>query len=287
MTITINNQPVYFSTEWNNLTKPQILEMARIFLVSRKETSLSSLKIQLTTVILNIEKRFWDDLEADCRSVRGEEWRDDFDADAAELVKATDFFLDEKYRFYPKLALTKNHFYKVNRLYGPADKLKNITFGEWALMDTLYVKYVSSDKMQILDTLIAALWRPSKPMTYRNRQRHYDGDRRVELMIHEPVLLEFAEHKIAKWDASLKYSIFIFIASSRKAIIDKYTYLFRKPTTEVSTERPEPTDYADLIIKLAGSKFGDDEKVFNKNAFTILKYLDGLEKERVEKELLG
>lgn len=286
MTITINDKPVLFSTEWNDLTKPQILEMARIFLVSRRETSLTSLRIQLTTVILQFKKRFWKDLEADCQKL-GKDADDTFNTELAALVKVSDFFLDEKYRFYPKLKLTKNYFYKTNGLYGPADKLKNITFGEWALMDTLYVKYVSSDKMQILDTLIAALWRPSKPMTYRNRQRHYDGDRRVELMIHEPVLLEFTEHKIAKWDASLKYSIFIFIASSRKAIIDKYTYLFRKPTTEVSTERPEPTDYADLIIKLAGSKFGDDEKVFNKNAFTILKYLDGLEKERVEKELLG
>lgn len=285
MTITINNKPVLFSTEWNDLTKPQILEMARIFLVSRRETSLTSLRIQLTTVILQFEKRFWKDLEADIKSVEGDDWEDTFNAEVFELVKVSDFFLDEKYRFYPKLKLTKNYFYKINSLYGPGDKLKNITFGEWCLMDNLYIQYAT--KGTGLNTLIAALWRPSKPKTARNRQRHYDGDRRVEILVHEAVLDKYVE-KVARWDDALKYAIFIYIASCRKAIINKYKNLFpEKPENKIVSEDLPPVDYAMLILNLAGGKFGDDTQVFNKNANTILKYLDDLERKRIEKKTFG
>lgn len=287
MDITINNRPLSYPKKWIDLTKPQVLEMASIFLASRQDTSLTSLKIQLTTVILPIKKRFWSELEADVKKVHGDDWQHIFNVEVAALIKVTDFFLDEQYRFYPAFQLTKNHFYKTNGVYGPLDKLKNITFGEWALIDTLYVKYVTSNNTQILDTLIAALWRPSKPKTTRNRQRNYDGDRRVGLMIHEPVLQEYAKNKIAKWDAGLKYAIFIFIASCRKAIIERYSYLFKSNTNKNTTAKPQQTDYTDLIIKLAGDKFGDDEQVFNKNAHIILRYMNGLERDRIEKVILG
>lgn len=278
MTITINNKPVDFPNCWNDLDAKTLLRMMRIIGSLQPNDTLVAFKMQLASEILNLPRNFWKKLRKDCDKEADADAV--FTAEVTALISVCRFFLDDKFPFQAKLSLTKQHFYKMNGMYGPLKELKNISFGEWLMIDRLFLAVLSTEDEKHLNQLIGVIYRPSKPKTRHNKQTHYDGDRRQSILIHQTVLDEYVQ-KVAKWKPELKLAIFIFVASCRKKIIERYPVLFKKKAAGESTAN-EATDYAELVLRLAGTKFGDDEETFNKPVHTILKYLEMLEKDRVK-----
>lgn len=68
-------------------------------------------------------------------------------------------------------------YQRLRPLYGPSDRLYNLTFGEYLTADNFFRRYVATSDHQFLDKLIATLYRPQDGC-YDPDDVTYRGDRR-------------------------------------------------------------------------------------------------------------
>ncbi len=66
------------------------------------------------------------------------------------------------------------------RLYGPSDKMKNITSGEYAKAEHRYLAFIQSGDEKYLNEMIAVLYRPRRRFAWLSRFfQQWDGEKRV------------------------------------------------------------------------------------------------------------
>lgn len=168
---------------------------------------------------------------------------------------------DITYNKYSELSI------KGKSYYGPADMLEDITLIEFARADQRFLEYVANKDEKDLNELIAVLWRRRKMFIgFQRLFRIWDGDYRVRF---QDYMTYQNSNIFARLPQRKKFAIFLWYAACRKRIIEIFADVFDGEKDKDSKEY----GWGDIIIDLAGDKFGTIDKTANTLLFTILMYL--------------
>jgi hypothetical protein len=259
--IKIQNKTYYTPASWNELTFKQLSLISFLF---GEKLKIVDFKIIALFKFLNIKKSVFAKIT---------------DTDMTFLTNTLDFLVNN-------VVLTKNLLPKmklgiVKYLYGPADKLKNVSFIEFAKADTNYLLYLNTKDEKYLNKLIAVLY----------RQRHwfvnimkflniFNGDVRQK---YNDYFIIKNEPAIAKLKLNDRIAIMLFYQGCRNYIINKFPRVFKSG----GSEDKESFGWAQLILELAGTKFGNDEQTANTLLHTILMHLEisAIQNEKMKQEM--
>lgn len=282
-------------TEWNQLTVDQQLKAYSIIMGNRMDMldpqEEVPAKRELLFVLLSgmDEKQFvaW---QADCQNPEDEDGDTAYFLELEQSLKSIDFLFDiktkdegednERTEYAIALKLTKCPFPKFDRpkkktgkkrsYYGPSDGLDNITFLELCVTFHLFEQYVKTYDQDILDELLATMYRSPKPKTKQNKYAGYHGDKRQPYLHHE-ALVPKRKKQIATLPREVKQLLAFWFASCRQQIIDQYPDLFD------TSGKGQPSKYgwASTLMALAGN-LSDLDTVSQQPAEDALTYLDYL-----------
>jgi len=168
--------------------------------------------------------------------------------------------------------------------HAPADKLRNLTIYELGQVFTLLESYLETQQPDLVDELIATLYRPAKPATQSNIDSDYNGDIRLPLSGHETTVRYRLPH-VRRMPELAKQLILFWVASCRQAIIDDYPNIFTAPEDQPEGERVG-NDYrwGGVIMSLANDVTQIDQ-VANSRWENTFVYLSFLEDRRKEEEM--
>jgi len=228
-----------YAKSWNDLSKEQLLAIIRV-LHSAKDPAL---KVeQLAGIICNVQphQHLYIIFE-DARTI-------------------TQFLLD------PQASLTANRIPDIRtgilkRLYGPADRLGNSTFGEFMMADSFCANYISTQKEEWLHKLIACLYRPKK-RKYNPASETFDGDIREKF---NPNNLQSRLKQIEKLDFELKQAILTYFIGCKNAFAQTYAHLFMP----ASTGKPSSSPWLEALSSYAKG-VGNFNEVLDSNAGLVL-----------------
>jgi hypothetical protein len=160
---------------------------------------------------------------------------------------------------------------KIKTLYGPADRLSNLTIDEFTYADLFYHNWSTSRTSQDLNRLVAVLYRPK-----RNAQ-HLD--------IRKPfVKEELSQHAsiVEKLPKAIKLTIAMAFQGSREKIIGRYQYVFKKGSGKGSYA--PFTKIINAMSRSENQPFGDFYKTKEANIYDFFDVLDEELKTQKERE---
>lgn len=137
-------------------------------------------------------------------------------------------------------------------LYGPADNLENLTFGEWIFLDAYFTRYYQRKEPADLDMLIAVLWRESK-RPQEMALPDYNNDRRV---IFNKYLVERRLPIAKHLPPADKKSILHFVSSARQLVVMRNPEVFMEPKAAGVAATGTGAAWIDVLLTIAGGKFG-------------------------------
>lgn len=253
---------MFFPDQWNDLSSSQLVQVAEIL---HSGALLIDGKLQLLFALLEVKKSGY------LKWVFSERVTD---VQVCELLQLTDFILKEN-------KLTKNIFPSIRigltRYHGPAEKLKNISFGEFIFADAMFIKYHDTKDEKYLDQLIAVLYRLIHPLYWIN----YDGDKRIRF---NKYTIEPRAKRIARIKPGIKQAILLYYDGCRKRIVKENKYVFPEGN---GGKKAGQHEMAKLLLELSGSKFGDLKQTEETRMGTILIHLNHLGEQREKRNDTG
>lgn len=191
-----HNDSIPIPKTWNELSAEQILAVAEIFTSSYDHTH----KMKLLCAVLHQLKP---------KQQLVIDWED------ARAI--SQFLLDD-------IALTENRFPQFGKWYGPADRLKNLTFAEFISADTACMKYIEAQEPKHLDKLVAILYRAKKKGVKRNAP-DFNGDVREAFNSHT---VELRMKQMRKLSAAQKMAVLFFFVGCKSHFAKQFPYVFKK-----------------------------------------------------------
>ena len=310
MEVQIKEKKSKLPGSWNEL--PLRHQLACVELLTRMvnrfegildEHLVDAIKIDLVKILLNLEDDFFFLYEKQLIHQYGKELgRQTFLLAISKLVSGVAFFFspvkeekgtkNENAETKQKinLALTQCPYPYLSspgiekgkrkvRLFGPKDSLENISFYEMGFLFQTAENYILSKDPQLLDKLIAIMYRPHKPKTRWNIRRGYEGDFRLPLLKHEATI-EKRQKLVATLPPQVKTLLFFFFLSCREKIVNQFQNLFQQPDGEKSGN---DYGYAGILLRLGNGPVNMD-KVAAQNHFSVLVHLSMLEDDRKRAE---
>lgn len=193
----------------------------------------------------------------------------DFEELDLNLLSLTNFIFE-------KIDFTKNIFPSVKiswfkKLYGPADKLANISIIEFSYALNYYNLYNKTANESNLDLLIACLYRPLKST------KSNDGDERIYFNVYtaDSYLKQISKLKYVE-----KQAIYLFFHGCIELFGRTFDYIFTRSSGEGTASNKT---FLDIILELSGGKFGTYNETKTENALIVLKALN-MELEKNSKE---
>jgi hypothetical protein len=182
---------------------------------------------------------------------------------------------------FAELKIRQNN--KVVSWYAPATGLDNLTIYELGAIFTHLESYHSAGN-EALCTMLATMYRPSKPKTIDNIESAYAGDRRLPYRGYEATV----DSRAKRWYAMDKVVIALltfWVTSCRAAFMKEYPRVFK---TKVDEPEREGNDYGwgGVLLSLSGG-IANLNAVADTNAHTVFTYLSQLEDQRLEREMWG
>jgi hypothetical protein len=149
------------------------------------------------------------------------------------------------------------------RLYGPGDRMINITAGEFAKAETRYQSYLNTGDEKYLNELIAVLYRPNKRfINLRKFFQHWDGENRVDY--HD---FHLARAKaIGKIDHVTRLCILLHFEGCRNYAVNQNPEIFEP---DGSDEPENNTGWAG-IFQAISDKPTEIEQIARLNFWTLL-----------------
>jgi len=247
--IEIDNKKIErrIAANWNEFTRKQLLFVVRSLFL---KTTLSRKTEMILVKLLNIKWKYIKLLNHSQINALG---------DSVKFIFNSNNF-------------TKNTFdtftYKFKRYHSPGEGLNNITFEELTFADNMFLQYHKTRKQEFLDKLIAILYRPRKK---RKEIRHieFNGDVRIDFNKHQ---IEKRALHLKKLPAHYKFIGLTFFTGCRNLIEKKFPHVFSSGSASGSKK----TGWLDVILGLAGNKFGDFEKTSKMNAWVVLREFENM-----------
>ncbi len=259
-TIQLDNTTVQSPQTWNELTREQLLYIGSmwrdwLYIIECKQKgiekqivkTMQQQRIVLLQVLMSINPF--------SKTAQRSLFNRIAPAQMVDLLNTTNFIFKEN-------TLTKNLLPLIGSLYGPADGLKYTTIGEFAFAETMYLNYHKTKKVDYLNKLCAILYRPGKES---NKEQ---GDIRDEFNEYN---IETRLPIVSKWTEAQKQATLLFYIGCREAKVKRYKEVF--PTTY---KKAKNKNWANIIIDLAGPKFGTIKETAKTSMDTILIYLQDL-----------
>lgn len=189
----------------------------------------------------------------------------DYEKQEINLLYLTDFIFNKNEGYFNRFPKIKIVFFK--HLYGPADKLSNISINEFSFALKHFNSFNTTKDEKHLDLLIACLYRP--------KQRNWEqfGDIRKPFI---PFTAEKYIKQISKFEYEQKMAIYLFFNACMDLISKLYPAVFNKVVEEEKKSNTKVHTFTDTILKLSGGKFGSFNETKDQNAHLVLKELNQL-----------
>lgn len=164
--------------------------------------------------------------------------------------------------------LTSNRFKEIrcsafSKLYGPDDKLSNVTINEFSFAINYYNRYNSTGNISDLNLFVACLYRP------KNKNWKETGDIRKPFIIGTVgVHLKTVE----KMPFEYKQAIYLFFTGCMDFLAKSFPMVFQRSEDAGKSNQT----FLDVILSMAGGKFGNFDQTKDQNAFLIFKDLNNL-----------
>ena len=144
---------------------------------------------------------------------------------------------------------------KYNGLVGPREKLRGMTFGQWAYLERKMFDLNQERTIKNTRSFLACL--------YTHKKKAFNTNSIVERELKfVKVTPEFVNASIRSWDGI------------RKWVYGLYPYVFPTSGTP-SIEKPKAPEYVKIMRNMAGSVADVEvEKIFNSNVHSILSALN-------------
>lgn len=242
----------YIGSQWRGWK--YILSSKQNGIENKRQRIMLQNRIILLQVLLNINplnkaslrKRFFDRVTPD---------------QMLDLIPLTDFIFNEN-------SLTKNILPVVDGLYGPCDDLNCFTIGEFAYAETAFIRFSKNGKLDDLNYLCSVLYRTG------SEENRLNGDPRDKF---NPNHIESRIKKVSGWHESTKQSIALFYMGCRNQLVKKYDLVFN------GKKQGKNKNWANVIIDLAGVKFGTVDQTAEQSVHTVLIYLQDLKENTPKK----
>jgi hypothetical protein len=129
----------------------------------------------------------------------------------------------------------------------PSDSLQNITIYELGQTFSLYEQWAATPTEELLNTLIATLYRPKKADTKQNRATNYEGDVRLPLRGYEATLPQRRDLIARNIPAHIKEAIVFWFGCCRHHFAELYPDIFSTPNGKEENR----FGYAGIILELS------------------------------------
>jgi hypothetical protein len=241
--VEIDGKSYFMPSEWNELTKKQVLFISRLF------------QGQLTMVDFKLRALF------DFLSVKPKVIKRIHPEDAYFLCESLDFLFKE-------VSLTKNLLPVLRtgrrKFLGPSDAMMNCTFGEFTMASSLLDSFLKTKEQKYLDEMVAVFYRPRKWFWFIRKDYSDNQDPRKKFVNRS---LKRRCQIIASLKYEVKYSIFLFFSGVLNSLPNLYPYVYEQQGGTGS----EDNGWASLIISLADGKTDDKslETVMNSNLYNV------------------
>jgi len=241
--VQIDNIQRSLPSTWNDLTRQQLLYISRLF---RRKLTIFDFRVKALLEFLSIKRKAF-------RRIAPE--------DAYVLCETLDFLTKE-------VNLTRNLMPVIRiglrKYYGPSDAMTNCTFGEFTLASSVQDEFHKSGSEDLLDQLVAILYRPKKTLWFIRKNFTDHQDSRIRFMNRS---LKKRTDRMGKVDHCVKYSVFLFFNGVLNSLTSLYPYVYRQKDETQS----QNGGWASLIISLADGKTDDKslETVMNSNLYNV------------------
>jgi hypothetical protein len=252
---------------WDEMTSKELMDICRLSRcgLAKEPFMISAVICLLPIEVRNIVLNLYTMLVYAARRSPIADQREEFTDASMDVVTQFVRLIDLMNWLAEPSTLTKNPLSTVNvgwRKYrGPKDGLKDITYYDFALVDLLLrdITYaMQEDRQADAETakakIMAVLWK--KPGEQYDERR---AEARAKAFSRLPV----------EW----KDAVYMFVTGSIRQIISSYPRIFSS-SGESGNALEDTYGHAELILDLAGGKFGDIEKTQNTPLHTILLYLE-------------
>lgn len=248
---------VVLPSKWNELTSKQLLYIASMWQTWRDTMQRGATMLHYKTALF-IE--LMNNTEAEKKKVI--EWLGMIKKTDVNIFSTLDFLFND-------ITLTKNLFPTLSlgvfsKYYGPHDGLANVSIGEFSFAITFYNRYSKTKNIADLDKLIAILYRP------KNKNADETGDARKPFKKH---LIEAYEIELRQLQLKYKQAVYLYFIGCMEAWSRRYQFVFSKAEGSSSGSG---TPFINIIIELAGGKFGTFDQTFEQNADIVLTELNNL-----------
>jgi hypothetical protein len=198
---------LYFTpSDWNELTKNQLLFVSRLFhgKLTRVEFKLMAL-FNFLSITPKVKKRLHPD-------------------DAYFLCETLDFLFNE-------VSLTRNNLpaiRKGRRKYiGPSDAMMNCTFGEFTMANSLLDSFSKTREQKFLNEMVAVLYRPRKWL-WSVRKSFTDNQDPRKRFVNRT--LKKRAGTMVKVDYHVKYSVYLLFSGVLNSLPVLYPYVYQQKT---------------------------------------------------------
>lgn len=230
---------------YNELTGEQLVKINALMQV---EMPLPLLRLKLLQVLLQLNMYQFFKLDADCkhRILFYDRLEEEFLHNDEEEKTSIDWLFE-------KNTLTEQLLPVYEHYHGPKKEFDNLRVNEFHSTEISYYDYLQEQKVEDLNKLVAALYRPCKPGY--DFELDSDGDARIPFNANE---LDHYAAKVASWPMAVKTAILSYYDGNREYIRELYEDAFNSPE---AAEAEGDAGMYDIIRQLAGTKYGNFKEV--------------------------
>lgn len=186
----------------------------------------------------------------------------------ANILECTDFL-------FQNIDLTKNLLPTVNvgwfkKLYGPGDKLADLTVEEFSFAFGLFNQYNRTGNETVLPTLMACLYRPKNPDFAKTGELRSPFNNK---------LIDVNEKAIKALPKPYHHAVYLYFLGCIEFLAKNYPNVFSR----AESGSKGGGSFFDSVMAISGGKFGPFDSTKNTNLYIILRELERLIKENNKK----
>ena len=251
---------------WNELSKPQLLEISKLFDQTGK--LITQALDQLSLSFLGLEK--W-------RFNRNRTLLDMNLVQFDEIASKLDWIFEEKAsltaQLIPKLKIGRRTYT------GPDESIGNCTAAEISKADTAFLVFQEKQEECYLDDLIAILYRPRKwwwPFKALFPELH-EGDLRRRF---NDYTVKRRAKRMVKLPKEIKKAILIYYQGCKSEVVEEFPNAFDGKKSSNGLD----FGMTGLLLSLSGDKFGEFEKTKDTNFWLLMMEVETLAVEQKKAE---
>ncbi len=287
-TVKLNNDTYYLPSQWNELSKAQLLKVAEMSLqpIPLAEFLTKTMFAFLGFKVMRRKSVFIDGFEHFYIKHGKKNVYLVTSHDVSFISENLQFLFvkvnnDENISLKINSKLTKNLLPEIKHagtvFHGPSDGLTNLCMNEYIHAETNFYKFCKTSEEKYLDKLIAIIYRP------RNKKSNpdaidYTGDLRLPF---NDFLTERYTALLKSLNPATKYAIFIFYQGCKNFLINKFPNVYSGGS---SSDDDVFMGFMSLVNALANSDVTKKEEVRKAYLMDVMITLEQLAKQRIEAE---